>query len=293
MQRRGCVPIIVLYYHRVANDFDNPWTISETEFERQIDWLQRRFDLVDLAECQRRIRSGHNVRPTVSITFDDGYADNCSFALPLLLERGIPLTYFVTTRHLATGESFPHDVERGCHLAPNSVQTLQELARAGVEIGGHTRTHADIGAIEDADQLHDELINGIGELESMIGRPVRYFAFPYGMPENMTATAFRKLHDHGLAGVCSAYGGYNQIGGDPFHLQRIHGDPNFRRLRNWLTWDPRIGGRNLFDWRRSDSEHPLENSEPCPPKPDFPESLGKPFVSVAVDSPAVEDATLG
>jgi len=232
------------------------------------DAAERIVDLVDLAECQRRIRSGHNTRPTVSITFDDGYADNCSFALPLLLERGIPFTYFVTTRHLESGESFPHDAERGCHLAPNSVQTLQELARAGVEIGAHTRTHADIGAIEDPEQLHDELINGIRELESMIHRPVRYFAFPYGMPENMTAMAFRKLHDHGLAGVCSAYGGYNQIGGDPFHLQRIHGDPDFRRLKNWLTWDPRIGARNQFDWRDGDGACPTEDTRPRPIKPE-------------------------
>lgn len=292
MQRRGCVPIIVLYYHRVANDFDNPWTIGETQFQQQVDWLQRRFDLVDLAECQRRIRSGHNTRPTVSITFDDGYADNCSFALPLLLERGIPFTYFVTTRHLESGESFPHDAERGCHLAPNSVQTLQELARAGVEIGAHTRTHADIGAIDDPEQLHDELINGIRELESMIHRPIRYFAFPYGMPENMTAVAFRKLHDHGLAGVCSAYGGYNQIGGDPFHLQRIHGDPDFRRLKNWLTWDPRIGARNQFDWRDGDGACPTEDTRPRPIKPEYPESLGQTPVTTNAEVQRVGDPTV-
>ena len=36
------------------------------------------------------------------------------------------------------------------------------------------------------------------------------------------------------------YGGWNEIGADSFHLQRLHGDPNFERMKNWLTFDPRI-----------------------------------------------------
>ena len=43
----------------------------------------------------------------------------------------------------------------------------------------------------------------------------------------------------GFDGVCSAYGGYNFPGDDPFHLRRIHGDPETIRLKNWLTLDPR------------------------------------------------------
>jgi hypothetical protein len=82
-QRRaaGRAPVSVLFYHRVADDRANPWTIPEKIFARQVDWLRTRFDLVSLEEAQRRIRSGRNDRPAVSITFDDGYADNCRFAL--------------------------------------------------------------------------------------------------------------------------------------------------------------------------------------------------------------------
>ena len=47
------------------------------EFQTQIDWFQENFEIVDLEECQRRIRSGFNDRPTLSITFDDGYSENC------------------------------------------------------------------------------------------------------------------------------------------------------------------------------------------------------------------------
>ena len=48
------------------------------------------------------------------------------------------------------------------------------------------------------------------------------------------------LREAGFLGVCSAYGGWNEMGDDAFHLQRIHGDPNIERMKNWLTYDPRI-----------------------------------------------------
>ena len=50
---------------------------------------------------------------------------------------------------------------------------------------------------------------------------------------------FQLAREAGFAGVCSAYGGYNVPGDDPFHLQRIHADPDIIRLKNWLTVDPR------------------------------------------------------
>jgi hypothetical protein len=69
--------------------------------------------------------------------------------------------------------------------------------------------------------------------------PIRYFAFPYGQHENLSAVAFRIAYEAGFAGVCSAYGGYNFPGDDPFHLRRFHADEEFIRFVNWMTVDPR------------------------------------------------------
>ena len=237
--RQGTMPIGMLFYHRVADDDPNPWTISCDAFQEQIDWLSQNFDLVSMEEAQRRIRSGHNTRPTICITFDDGYADNSTFALPMLIQRKIPVTYFVTTYHTTHDEPFPHDVERGRPLAANSPETLRALADAGVEIGGHTRNHLSLGDIQDADKLFDEVIAASEEMACIIGRPLRYFAFPFGQIENLNADVFRLLKQNGFHGVCSAYGGWNEIGGDAFHMQRFHGDPEIAYLKNWLTLDPR------------------------------------------------------
>lgn len=234
------VPVAIVYYHRVDDSNPGPWTISQSDFQKQIDWYQRRFDLVSLEECQRRIREGENNRPTLSITFDDGYADNCSFALPMLISRGIPFTYFVTTFHTTKDQPFHHDLARETPLAPNSIDSLIALANAGVEIGGHTRNHVDLGKISDPDMLHDEVIAATREMEKLIGQPIRYFAFPFGLRQNLNPTVFKMLKDNGFNGVCSAYGGLNYVGDDSFHLQRIHGDPIFARMKNWLTLDPRL-----------------------------------------------------
>jgi peptidoglycan/xylan/chitin deacetylase (PgdA/CDA1 family) len=232
-------PVRILFYHRVADEHPNHWTLRPQTFTAQIHWLRERFDLVSLAEAQARIASGGNRWPTACITFDDGYADNRRFAIPLLLKYQIPFTYFVSTNHVLGGQPFPHDVAAGRPLAVNTLAHLREFAAAGVEIGAHTRGHVSLGAKAPVAEMVDEIIGSKRELESAIGVSVRYFAFPYGQHENLSAAAFRIAYEAGYAGVCSAYGGYNFPGDDAFHLRRFHADPEFFRFKNWLTVDPR------------------------------------------------------
>ena len=228
-----------MFYHRIADDSPNPWTMGCKSFAAQIDWLRARFDIVSLSEAQTRIRSGRNDRPTAAITFDDGYADNCRFAIPLLLKLGIPFTYFVSTDHVLRGKPFPHDVAAGRPLPVNTLAQLRELVAAGVEIGAHTRSHADLGQPLSRQQTFDEVVGSKNDLEGALGKRIRYFAFPYGLHQNLSAAAFRIAFEAGFEGVCSAYGGYNFPGDDPFHLRRFHADEQFIRFVNWMTVDPR------------------------------------------------------
>ncbi|MFI4875739.1 MAG: polysaccharide deacetylase family protein [Blastopirellula sp. JB062] len=237
--RVGLSPVMILFYHRVANENPNSWTISREGFRQHLDWIGARFEFVSLEEAQRRIAMRCNSRPAVAVTFDDGYAENCDFALPLLLDRKIPFTYFVSTGNIMTGRPFPHEADASIPAPVNTLRQIQDLAAAGADIGAHTRFHADLGKIRDERQLFDEVVLAKRELATAIDAPIRYFAFPYGLPQNLNDRAFEMCRAEGLLGVCSAYGGYNLPGDDPFHLQRIHGDPQLARLRNWLTIDPR------------------------------------------------------
>jgi peptidoglycan/xylan/chitin deacetylase (PgdA/CDA1 family) len=235
----GTAPIITLFYHRVADEHSNDWTISTRRFQEQIDWLRRRYEIISLVEAQQRIGSRSNSTPAVCITFDDGYADNCRVALPWLIVRRVPFTYFVASRDVLEGRPFEHDVARNCPLAPNTPDQIRDLAAAGVEIGAHTRGHVDLGAVHDQQHLEDEIVGSKLDLEDLTGRAVRYFAFPYGLQRNLTEAAFRTAFHAGFWGVCSAYGDYNLPGDDPFHIHRIHGDPSWARFCNAMSVDPR------------------------------------------------------
>jgi peptidoglycan/xylan/chitin deacetylase (PgdA/CDA1 family) len=126
----------------------------------------------------------------------------------------------------------------GNRFAPNTLAELREMARQGIEIGAHTRTHADLGSTFDPAVLHDELVAARDDLQAALGHRVRYFAFPFGRHENLSARAIHLAREAGFAGVCSAYGGYNYPGDDAFHLQRCGVDGPLIRLKNWSTIDP-------------------------------------------------------
>lgn len=258
----GQSPIAVLVFHRIADDHANPWTTATHNFIYVVQWLKRHYELISLTELQHRIRGGANSHPAVCITFDDGYADNCNVALPLLVRENIPCTYFISADAVLNGKPFAHDVKMGNHhLQPNTVEQLHGWSRAGIEIGSHTRTHADIGQITDPRQLIDEIVTSRVELESALDCKIRYFAFPFGEPEHLSQAAFDLAKQAGFDGVCSAYGGWNYLGDPPFHIRRrcVDGPPN--RAKSWSLIDP-LRARTLPEFVWKDQEQEFETSRP-------------------------------
>lgn len=234
----GRAPIMVVLFHRVADDTANGWTTRTETFIRDIHWLKAHFELVSLEEAQNRIRTATNHRPCVAVTFDDGYASNCDVALPLLIDEGIPCTYFVTTENVLTGKPFEHDLAMGNRFEPNNASQLREAAEAGIEIGAHTRTHPHLGLIKDPAERYDEIVAARNDLQDALGCLVRRFAVPFGQHEHLSDAVFNLCYEAGFECVVSAYGGYNWPCGDAFHLQRMGVDGPFLRMKNWTTLDP-------------------------------------------------------
>ena len=228
--------------------------MANAQFEQQVLQIRKNYEVIGLDEVQRRVRWKQSFRPAAAITFDDGYADNAGFALPLLVKLRLPCTYFVSVDNIRDGLPFPHDVQHGQPLKPNSVDELRHWSNAGIEIGLHTRTHFDFSQGDDDAIIEREILSARDELQEMIGRPVRYFAFPYGMPEQLSLRAISAIHEAGMSGFCSAYGAYNVPGRDDFHIRRIHGDSENERFENWLYFDqrklnsePRIESKTVGD----------------------------------------------
>jgi peptidoglycan/xylan/chitin deacetylase (PgdA/CDA1 family) len=251
-ESRHLAAVMVFAYHRIADDQANPWTMPNRTFARQIAWLRRHLELVSLAEARRRIIAADNPRLCGAITFDDGYAENCEEAIPLLLGERVPCTYFVTLQNVLTGTPFPHDEKRSDRFAPNTLSQLRSMAAAGIEIAAHSYTHADLGRVASRRELHREIVLAGQELEELLGRRVRYFAFPFGLRANLSQAAFAMAHEAGYEAACSAYGGYNYPGEDGFHLQRMPVDLCTVRLKNWATVDPRKARTARFAWTRDE-----------------------------------------
>jgi peptidoglycan/xylan/chitin deacetylase (PgdA/CDA1 family) len=246
-QRRA--PIIALYYHRVADDDATPCTMSNQAFVNQMRWLKRNFEMISMEEVQRRMRSGVNDRAAVHITFDDGYSDNCQTAIPWLVKERIPCTYFVTVENVLEAKPFAHDLNWGAKVVPNSLEQIRAMANAGIEIGAHTYCHPDLGTLTDPTALRREIVVARQELRAAIDRPVRYFSFPFGLHQNLSCQAFLLAAQSGYECVCSAYGGYNFPGDDPFHVHRIPAVAELLRLKNWLNSDPRKLKTQRFEYR--------------------------------------------
>src|SRR5262249_23011418 len=92
LTRHRRVPV-VFGYHRIVDDFAAhaafsipPMLTSRRMFERHLDWIATRFDIVGLEELESRHR---RARPAAVITFDDGYRDVYEQAFPLLVRKGI------------------------------------------------------------------------------------------------------------------------------------------------------------------------------------------------------------
>lgn len=72
-------------------------------FARLLDWIGTHFDCVPLEEL---LQPGVGRRPRLALTFDDGWRDNAELAFPLLRERSLPASIFLSTDHIGSGKPF-------------------------------------------------------------------------------------------------------------------------------------------------------------------------------------------
>lgn len=112
---------LVVVYHRIAPATSDRWSlaVSPAVFERQLRALRRFFRPVSLTALLDALADG-DARGCVAVTFDDGYADNLSTALPLLEKYAVPATFFISSDAVERGREFWwDDLERMSDLAPD------------------------------------------------------------------------------------------------------------------------------------------------------------------------------
>jgi len=95
----------ILVYHRVISEPDPlvPDQVCAREFDWQLAVLGRWFTVLPLREAAVRLRGGTLPVRAACVTFDDGYSDNVTVALPILRRRGVPATFFLATSFIDGG----------------------------------------------------------------------------------------------------------------------------------------------------------------------------------------------
>jgi peptidoglycan/xylan/chitin deacetylase (PgdA/CDA1 family) len=244
-------PIPLLLYHSVSSDpptWAVPWTVAPERFRDHMNELVDTGStpltisaLVDLITDKKPLPAR-----VVGVTFDDGFADFRTTAAPIMAERMIAHTLYVTT-----GALVPRTGREDLRLPAASMlqwSQLAELEAMGTELGGHSHSHPELDTLATA-HAWDEVVRPKKLLEEWLGHPVRSFAYPHGY----SSPRLRRLVvDAGYQSACAVRDSFSSPDDNLFSLARIIVRPDSTRedIRSWMQG---VGAANKGsdEWHRT------------------------------------------
>lgn len=170
------LPVPILMYHHVgplpgdADALRRDLTVSAEDFETQVAWLsQVGYVTVSLAEVYQATQGKLSLPPkSMVFTFDDGYADAFTFAVPILQKYHMRGSFAVVPGFLGLPDYATWDM-------------VQSAQNAGMEIVSHTENHFDGSSAKfDAKYIQENLEQSLRELEARLGPIPRVLVYPYG-----------------------------------------------------------------------------------------------------------------
>ena len=192
---------IVFCYHSVHPNRGFASTTPEV-FERHVQWLKAHCRVVTLAEVVANPNTRISGTPLVAITFDDGYEDNHSYALPILSKHSVPATFFITAGLVDRDPAVLRRLQWlwGCgpdDVVPLDWQQVRELRASGMDIGSHTYSHPNLARLSALETEH-ELRRSTDIISDQLGAAVDMFAYPFGKPfVHFTPTTTDVVRAHG------------------------------------------------------------------------------------------------
>jgi len=118
----------ILIFHRVQAQPDSlfPEEMHAASFRERMLWVRDWFNVIPLEEAVTALGRGALPARALCITFDDGYADNASVALPILRELGLHATFFVATGFLDGGRMWNDTV----------IETIRRACGDAIDLSG-------------------------------------------------------------------------------------------------------------------------------------------------------------
>lgn len=165
-------PPPILMYHRVDRErptdaVGRDLTVSPAQFEAQLRTLRAHgVSAISMHELARRLRAGEPLDHVVVLTFDDGYADQYTQAVPLLRKYGANATFYIISGQ----------VGRPRHVTWPELQAMQ---RAGFDIAAHGVQHDDLSEMS-ALQQEAQIRGSVAALRAHVAAPIDTYAYPSG-----------------------------------------------------------------------------------------------------------------
>lgn len=212
--------IPILMYHSIAEDVTvqyKPFAVSPSLFAQHMEYLHLQgYTPMTVTQVVQAV-SQRNVpdRPVV-LTFDDGFADFFTEALPVLQQYNFTATLYVATGFIGSTSRWLQ--REGEATRPMLTwDQLREISACGIECGGHSHWHPQLDTLPLA-AARDEIVNCKQLLEDHLGQQVSTFAYPHGYH----STAIKRLvREAGYTSACAVGYAMSSATTDPFALVRL------------------------------------------------------------------------
>jgi peptidoglycan/xylan/chitin deacetylase (PgdA/CDA1 family) len=186
----------ILMYHLVQ-DLPGPMAVPPDRFAQQMELLATGPYMVVTEDDLHTMLARGVPLPAraVLVTFDDGYANTVSTALPLLDQFALPAMMAVCGGYLAGDRPrhVRHPVQEMADL-----DQVRQWAASGRAVAAHSYTHQRLTAVSDLTLLW-QTAGDREVLTELLGRSPRTFAYPYGAYDARVQRAVAELYPLALA----------------------------------------------------------------------------------------------
>jgi peptidoglycan/xylan/chitin deacetylase (PgdA/CDA1 family) len=214
--------IAILMYHSICGS-SNPkfkqFTVTPELFAEQMAYLhQHDYTPITVTQLINARSENKFILPeqSVVITFDDGFADFFTDALPTLKQHNFTATLYISTAFINGTSRWMRHIEEGERLMLTWDQLI-EISGSGIECGAHTHSHPQLDTLPFA-AAQDEIVRSKKLLEDRLGKAVFSFAYPYGY---YTAQVRGVVQEAGYTSACAVRHVMSSATDDPFALARL------------------------------------------------------------------------
>ncbi|OGF26967.1 hypothetical protein A2331_02615 [Candidatus Falkowbacteria bacterium RIFOXYB2_FULL_34_18] len=163
----------VLMYHSISSH-KSRLAVSPEMFDRQMKYLKDRgYEAI----LPNNLNSLKNYKKKVMITFDDGFRDNYTTALPIMEKYGFKAAVFISTDYIGGKASYCRK-DNDKNLEMMNEEEIKELDKREWCIGSHFASHKDLDMISE-DEIKDEYQKSHDKLKNILGDGEMIFSYPH------------------------------------------------------------------------------------------------------------------